>query len=289
MDNLLTPVSTSYKKTGGEPNLSLVRQLDKAPPVTKQFEKARNPEEALEILRNEPDYESLVVTLHYLASGNSEFSITQPSPLAAQLVHVLVAETIPTYWSILRSASTGLDSQKQTRGRKLSDSGSLLYCLRSVTGLNAILLNLKQSVQKSIETKKVIGGPNFKENLTSYVEVLCQILEGDSTVFTIAKSIWSNPNSTSKQKATWSEFLSLLGSGKVLGISAQAEDVINEVSGEITEKLWISSGILYCTWLAQNIVHWAQILSQDDEHGWTLCAELMSRSFRLGHIGKILQ
>jgi len=291
MENLLTPMSTSYKKSSDGPDLLLVREPDKTRPLTRQLGKAENPEEALEILRNEPNYEILVSTLRYLATGSSEFSITQPSPLAAQLVHVLLSETLPTYWSALNISSTGRKAHKKAGTRKLSDSDSLLFCLRSVTGLNAILLNLKQSIQQYRNAKKVVVGSNIQDGLTTYLQVLCQVLEGNTSIVKIATSIWSNssnPSNTAKQKAIWDEFLVLIGSGKILGISAEAEDVINELTTKISEKFWTSNGILYSTWLAQNIVQWAQTLSEDDEQGWKLCTELLSRSFRLGHTGRNL-
>ena len=285
MENLLTPVSTSYKTPSSDSHIILVRQPDRATPVAWQSEKAGSPEEALEILRNEPDYETLVSTLHYLVAGNSKFSITQPSPLAAQLVHVLVSETVPTYWNILRTSSTTRKARREKIAREPSDSDNLLFCLRSVTGLNAILLNLKQSINKSREPKKVIGGSNIQDKLTCYLEVLSRILEGDKTIATIATSVWSNSGNLAKQKAIWHEFLGLVGAGKILGISAEAEDIINELAKRICEKTWISSGSLYSTWLAQNVIHWAQILPEGDQQGWRLCAELLSRSFRLGHTG----
>ena len=70
-----------------------------------------------------------------------------------------------------------------------------------------------------------------------------------------------------------------------MGISAEAEDVINELSKKIGEKHWVSNGRLYSNWLACNISHWAQSPISDTENDLKSCAELLSKSFRLGYTG----
>lgn len=286
MEGLLTPVSTSYKSPDQEKDDALVEvQLSKpASGPARSFSKASTPGEALEILQNEPDYESLISTLRWLALGTADFSIFLPSPSAAQIVHVLVSETLPTYWSTFQ-AQAGKKGRGKSRSRLSSDLESLLTCLRSVTGLNALLLNLRQFIQKSKEPKKAAGSSDIQGALRSLIQVICALLEGEEAIEALSKTIWNSQESIVKQKAIWSEFLSIIAGGKILGIAAEAEDVINRLSKEVGDKNWVAEGTTYSKWLASNISRWAFALKLDEEGGWRACAELLSKSFRLGHTG----
>jgi telomere length regulation protein len=146
MESFLTPVSTSYKSPGRPLENELVEVRKPLEVISKPTSKAATPAEALEILRNEPDYETLISTLRYLTKDNSDFNITSPSPLAAQLVHVIVANIVPNYWNVFQESHSGVKARKQGLSKTASDLEVLLFCLRSVTGLNAILLNLKQAI-----------------------------------------------------------------------------------------------------------------------------------------------
>ena len=92
MEGWLTPMSISYKGSAQEQEKDLIevrKPLDVSPnPALKNLKKAESPAEALEILRNEPDYDTLITTLWYLANETSDVNITSPSAHASQLVHV---------------------------------------------------------------------------------------------------------------------------------------------------------------------------------------------------------
>ena len=112
MEGWPTPVSTSYSDPGQQQEIDLVeirkqpeRSLNTAP------KKATSPTEALEILRSEPDYETLISVLDFLSEGTPDFNITSPSTHASQLVHVLVTDIVPHYWSILQES----DNLQKTR------------------------------------------------------------------------------------------------------------------------------------------------------------------------------
>jgi telomere length regulation protein len=92
-------------------------------------------------------------------------------------------------------------------------------------------------------------------------------------------------NASAKQKAIWNEFLGLVGNGIILGVAAEAEDIINTLSKKVGERYWIANGALYSLWLARNVTHWSRNLSAHSEIEIKGCGELLSRSFRLGYTG----
>jgi len=287
MEGLLTPVSTSYKSQDKKEDVGLVEVPKATKSITKPIFHASTPSEALEILKSEPDHETLVSTLRFLGKATSEFSVTSPSPIASQLVHVLVSEILPNYWNILyEPEKKNSKGGKQRKPRHTPDLELFITCLRSVTGLNAILLSLRRHIQASKEAKKSVEGPNLQDVLTILLQALATILEGDQTIEKIWNVIWNTSDPEPKKKAVWNEFLGLVGGGKLLGTAAEAESVLNDLSQKIREKYWVADGNLYSSWLARNISHWADSLLPESQNGWKCCTELLSKSFRLGHTGR---
>jgi len=291
MASSLTPVSISYKTRDLEEKDALVEAPQalikhNQPAISRPSSPASTPEEALEILRNEPDYEAMGLTLAFLENGNSGFKITTPSPLAAQLVHVLVSGIIPNYWSALHASDGKQTKGKSSRQKQAPELIVILSFLQSVTGLNAILLGLKQLVQKSKEPKKFVGGPSILDNLKILLQALTEVLDGDGTIEKFWSNILNATDNSAKQRTLWQEFLSLIGNGKIIGIAAEAEDVINDLGKEIAEKQWVAGSSSYSAWASRNITHWAKSLSGDEDQGWKACGDIFEKMLRLGHSGK---
>lgn len=284
MEGLLTPVSTSYTNASKDTAPVLTEVSKPREQVHRPVSQATTPEEALGVLKNEPDYEGLIFTLQFLYKNDTNFSISSPSPIASQLIHVLVTETVPNYWDVLQT-SPQRKSFKTVKPK--SDLQLLVSCLRNVPGLSAILLSLKQRIQQSKDVKKAPGGPSIQDILKILLQVLQSTLEGPETVETIWQETFGSSEASSKQNALWQEFVALLAGGKLLGISAEAEDVMNGLTGEIGDKHWVSDGRLYSLWLARNIGQWANSLLLDSEIGFKSCSNLLSKSFRLGHTGNM--
>ena len=287
MADLFSGVSTTYThKSPDERAESFLTEVKVNKPLQRSPTTIRRPEtpqKALEILKNEPGIDSLIITLNYLKDGDSSFSIQSPGPLAAQLVHVLVSETLPNYWNVLQPSEKEKSARKRAK-KSSSNAGVLLSCLRSVTGLNAILLNLKQFIQQSKEAKTVIGGSNIQDTLETLLQFLSELVKGSKFVEEISKGIWNAPENHSKKRSLWHEFLSIIG-GKIVGISAEAEDVINKMNKEVGGNYWISDGRLYSKWLASNISSWANSPALD-VNGEKHCAQVLGKSFRFGHTGE---
>jgi telomere length regulation protein len=286
MESLLTKVGTSSRTTEPKSNDALIEIVK---PVTRSQtpSQAATPAEALEILRSGPDYSTLVSTLEYLDKTKESFDVTSPSPLAAQIVHTLVCDIVLNYWNIFNEPRKDKSSGTVSSSKKLSSEQQLLFsCLRSITGLNAVLLRLKQQIQEAKASKKEIGGHNVQDTLATLLQLLQALLQGAKTSCKLWTQICKTCDTAAKQKAVWNELLNVIGGGKILGISAEAEDIANGLSKSVEEKHWIADGKEYSLWLAQNISFWAKTLSEETEDGWSNCGDLLSKSLRLGHVGK---
>lgn len=286
MERLLTTVSTSFKNTEPPPSDALVEIVK---PVTRSQapSQATTPVEALEILRGEPDYATLVSVLKYLDKNNDGFDVTSPIPIAAQIVHTLVSDVVPNYWNIFNEPRKVKSSDVLSSSKKLpSEQQLLLSCLRSISGLNAVLLQLKRQIQEAKASKKEIGGHNVQDTLAILLQLLQTLLQGAKTSYKLWIHICKTCDTVAKQKAVWSELLSVIGGGKILGISAEAEDVANSLSKAVEEKHWVADGKQYSLWLAQNISYWTKTLSIESENGWSNCGDLLRTSLRLGYAGR---
>jgi telomere length regulation protein len=234
------------------------------------------PSDALEILHREPDYASFILVLRYIEQSKPNFDIKSPGGDAAQLIHVLVFDIAPNFWDILSSPQTGQSSDLQL----------FLSCLRSLSGLKALLLNLKELIRQMKEINRVIGGSSIQERLKITLRVLEAVLHENCAIEAIANNIWDSPIAHSKHKTMWTEFVGLLGGGKLLGIAAEAEDAIKSLSKEVIETYWIADRSLYSGWLARSLVHCTKNLLPEWETKWKCYADLLSKSLRLGYTGK---
>ncbi|KAK8908136.1 hypothetical protein QC760_003998 [Botrytis cinerea] len=287
MDDLLTPVSIVYKRQEQKDENALIEVSTSSPLIQPVKKAPSNPihissaEQALKTLKNQPSFDDLKSALEFL-DNETDFSITSPGPLASQLVHVLVSEVTPNYWSVLHESGGKTKKNKQSPILKL-----LLNSIRSTTGINAILLNLKRFTQQSKETKKNIGGSSIEESIKIQLQLCVEVLEGESTIEKLWNTITSSSDAPIKQRVLFNEFLALIGSGKIIGVTAEAEAISNELSKQPSEKYWVADGGSYSRWLSQNIIFWLKVLPQDSEKAWKSCNELFGKCLRLGHIDNI--
>ncbi|KAL3419002.1 DNA replication checkpoint protein tel2 [Phlyctema vagabunda] len=271
-----SPVSIAYKSEEPQNEHDLI--VAKQPVLEKTHGKAvviSTTDTALDIIRSEPDIDELSSALKFLCSQETGYVITTPGPQVAQLVQILVTDVLPNFWTALQ------ESHSAGGGRTIAEE-LLLRCLRSVPGLSAILHRMKELMQLSKESKKSIGGAGIPENLTILLQALTTLLEGNRSIDLIYRTV-SYPDSQGKRKILWSELLSIVGSGKIIGLSAEAEHTITGITSKLEKPFWLANGNLYSSWLGRNIAYMITILPLNLEEGWTDCAELLGRAFRLGH------
>lgn len=295
MDTLLSPVSTTYSKSAAqdEPLLQEVKKTSSAStvpstaPTRLQFV-AESADAALGILRNEPDYETLVSVLRYLLTDKASVDVRQPTPLSAQLVQVLVTAIVPNYWTLLRDEST--KGQK-----KRTDLELLLACLRSVTGLSALVVRLRALLAET-KTKKTTTGSNTTATddqpgnpawqLRTLVEVLAELLASDEAVAQIWNASTAGADDDAKKRPLAQEFLSVVGGGRIVSLVAEAETVVrSEFSAEKLPATWVANGKEYSLWLAKGITRWvSQDAKPEDQKAQ---GGLLGKALRLGYPGKI--
>ncbi|KAI1098692.1 telomere length regulation protein-domain-containing protein [Jackrogersella minutella] len=272
MEQLLTPVSQTYRKSNQYEELLEISKPAGSVSATKSEFRGSSPEEALETLKSQPGYDTLLAALEYLQKGlqgRHSFDIRRPTPQSAQIVHVLVTEIVPNYWTVLRDASTG-----QNKG----DVRLLISCLQSITGINAVLAYLRALLKEAKSDSKSLKDSHVAFNLSFILELLSKLLHADDDI----KRIWGSISSLQSQtqiRPMRQEFVSLFTSGKIVSLSAEAEDICRQTN-QLKDDIWVSNTKLYIDWLGRNVVQWVRSGASEDH--LKLCAEISARAMRLG-------
>ncbi|KAI0890169.1 telomere length regulation protein-domain-containing protein [Annulohypoxylon maeteangense] len=273
MEELLTPVSQTYRKPiHHDELLEISKPVKSVISVEVEFH-GSSPEEVLDALKSQPGYDSLISILKYLQKGtqsNHDFDIRKPTPQSAQIIHTLVTEIVPNYWTILRDAS--IDRSK-------GDVHLLISSLKSITGINALLAFLRALLKEAKSDLKSLKDSHVCFTLSFILELLSQILQSDDDI----KRIWDINNSLHNQtqiRPLRQELISLFTNGKIVSLSAEAEDICRQ-AGQLKNDIWLSNTKLYVDWVAQNVVLWVR--SGDNDDDLKLCAEISTRAMRLAN------
>ncbi|KAJ9142084.1 Telomere length regulation protein [Pleurostoma richardsiae] len=246
-------------------------------------------DEALEALRSEPDYETLIAVLKYLLAGGKtsgdSFSITVPGPQSAKAVQILVADIVPNYWVLLKESDTPAEKRNSTA----SDLDLLLHCLRSITGINAVLARLRTLLQERRAEKLDAQRTDTALNLPILLELLCDLLDGDDRVQQIWIAASSGMDKPQARRPLTQEVLNLLGGGKILSLAAEAQHVLAPKSSENSNGFWVADGAEYSKWLARNISEWARQISHNPEDDAKLCSDFLGKALRLGYADDVVK
>ncbi|KAI0404830.1 telomere length regulation protein [Xylaria palmicola] len=268
--DFLVPVSQAYTRGGESDELLSLSKPTSPANIPQALFKGESPEEALETLKSQPSYDILLAVLKYLRKGGNEkcrFDIRAPGPLGAQLIHALVTEIAPNYWAVLHESSDK------------SSLDLLLACLRSIPGINAAITYMRSLTRQVKSQPKDVNSSTLVFNLVYTLSLLANLLNEDGEVMRIWGSI-TTIGSPANIRPLRQEFLSLFTSGRIVSLSAEAEDICRR-AGRLTDPLWIADNKQYISWLARNQVQW--VLSSLTEDDFRLCAEFGARALRLGH------
>ncbi|KAI1618478.1 telomere length regulation protein-domain-containing protein [Exophiala viscosa] len=198
------------------------------------------PNDAREILKSQPDQDDLSAVLQYLQygiEGKHDFNIRLPSPKASQIVNVLVTVTIPDQWTHLEDGQlTKIQAQIKR---------SLIACLRSVAGLGALLMQIRQhSVSKP-------GAAN--PLLTDAVSVLSSVLSGTTVLKDFLSDAVRLFDNDTRRRVFWQEVTSLFAGSRIFSTLSQAFATIHKHVPRKDKVSWLADGREYSKWLARNI------------------------------------
>ncbi|KAF4124162.1 telomere length regulation protein [Geosmithia morbida] len=266
----LTPVSTTFlrarhEKAGDDhgPLLTeVVTTTKKSAPLKPSS--IRSTEEALDSLKAQPDYDTLILTLQFLAGGALRDAL---GPQSAAIIRILVTEIAPNYWPLFLSDGS-------------SDIALFIRCLQSVTGVNALISHLRGLIQESKNGSRHSKRPDIPLNLDLFLDILAATLEGDDTIQRLWVASVSGLPTQALQKAQSQALLSILTGGRLNSTTGEASAISGSREAR-HESQWVADGFQVSRWLGRNIASWAQETTQDAE--LRFCSDLFLRALSVGY------
>lgn len=277
MEGLLTPLKTTLSDAkSAEPQLAAFEY--KSPNGQGRNGTLQSPEDILNALKSKPDSELLTRVLSWLDPGAvkpDQFNIKIPSPKAAQIIFLLVSETIPDYWRTWQGADNPI---------LLNQKRLLLRCLSSVSGLGAVAARLRifMDLKEDARSEAKVTQGSKSQALEELLGVLESLLQGKKFI----SRIWTDINSLipipSQRTLLWKDFVTTIAGGRVLSLAAEADHVVNQSSQDSRQRCWLGDGKEYSSWLGENLAY--SLIGQVQK--LEALAQLCNRALKLGHIGE---
>ncbi|KAI1031801.1 hypothetical protein LB504_000726 [Fusarium proliferatum] len=282
MDDLLTPVSTTYLKPRNEPE-PLFTEVKPASTQKKpaSISDKSTADEIIDALKSQPDYDTLISILNFLnnpKSASSNFSFSTPSPKSASIIHLLVSEIASNYWTLLLEGEIEDDTKGKTEVPR--DADLFLGCLRSLTGLNAVITQLRVLIQESRLGGKEERRADLSINAGILLSILSSIIGSAQSISTIWSTSIKGISSVALQRVQCQKLVSILSNGQIVSIAAEALEVMGR--DKVDDGVhWIADGLKYSTWLGNAIVSWVH--SSPEPDGMAFACELFQKSLSLHH------
>lgn len=237
-------------------------------------------EDALKTLQAKPTSDDLTRVLQYLLSSTANhdgFNIKSPGPAAAQLIHALVSDIVPHYWILL------------TDSYHTKEQNLLLRCLKSVSGVGAILARLRFCLDAGIPPKaeENLERKDITRTSIDLLNVLMSLLHKDNFVSTIWKDSDAFKINPLQRNLLWKEFISFVGGGRILSLAAEVHHFLRQQVSDIASECWIGNGNEYSRWLGRNVIYMLADLNEEKREALKSLAQLLGKSLSLGFSGEL--
>ena len=272
MDEFLTPVSTTkVTRTPAGPQPLIQEQQILASKVEQTI--IDSPDEVLKALKEDPDYKTVSEVLKYLASESDRkdgFNLIKPDPVSGNIAYQLINTSIPNYWQTLK------EHKVQTK--------QLVRCLRNPCGIGVILSRLRLLIADSRQKKPVDQIRDASSQITDLLDILRGLLQDNWTLSFVWNDVQTFAKDATQSKMIWREFVLQVTSGKILSLSAEAEDVLKDRTPSRKAE-WLSDGSEYAAWLGRNI---AVLVKEGEESRDVASAvvEFGGKALSLGYASK---
>ncbi|KAI9887053.1 MAG: telomere binding protein [Watsoniomyces obsoletus] len=242
-----------------------------------------SPEDALQILRSQPDRTTLSKVLQYFdvpVERSNSFNIRRPSPEAALLINTLLGPILSDYWKLLESEA--LESSSRA-----VDCLRFLNCLRGINGLGAIEARLRRLLdsarEANVQTKEATIIP-----VLDLLDVLAHLFSSDGFLRNTWSDLERSASKDAERKLQWRELASLLCSGRLLSVAAEACVFARSLDKEVLGD-WLGDGAAYARWLGRNIAAMVLNLQEEEKACWEAPALLFEKSFGLGYTDELVE
>jgi telomere length regulation protein len=194
---------------------------------------------------------------------------------------LLVSEIASNYWTLLLEGNIEDDAKGKTELPR--DADLFLGCLRSLTGLNAVITQLRVLIQESRLGGKEEKRVDLSINAGILLSILSSIIGSARSIPTMWSSSTKGISNAALQRVQCQKLASILTNGQIVSIAAEALEVMGR--DQVDDGVhWIADGLRYSRWVGNAIVSWVH--SSPEPDGMTFACELFQKSLSLHHSGK---
>jgi telomere length regulation protein len=259
MDDLLKPISSVINKRPTQPDINSSTTSRDVTTIA----------DAVTVLQDSPSANELSVALSFLTNSVDRSQDAK----VFQAANVVVSQIITSWWDHVSGGNNFKDLKHE-----------LLDYLRRITCIGLLVSRLKalvSALKNSSDTEGTLSGEETRPAL----DVLAQVLNGDDVVQLLYERSSLAPT-VPRQDAGWKEIVSLLSTGRIISIVAEAEDAL-KMKSQTSESSWLSQGSVYSKWLGRNISKMLSMRTDDerlaDSH--RAAAGLLAKSLMIGYQG----
>lgn len=275
MGDFLTAVSTISLRTKPQDERNIIEEVSAEKHQPHIVRKSpTSADEVLHILRSHPDEDAVIDLLLFLNQQSQKtagFEIKSPTPSSAKVINELINTTLPDFWD---------SSENFNR--------LVLECLRSVAGIGAILARLRLlTSQHASSQQSVKGKGETTRPLADVISIFSQLLSSNSLAQHVLADIDRLVENQAKRILLWKEFLTLVGTGKIVAAVAEAEDMVKSVASQ-HDPSWLSDGSKYSAWLGRNVCTMMQSSFKEASARKTI-AQLCGKALGMGYPGRRIE
>ncbi|KAF2716316.1 hypothetical protein K431DRAFT_323892 [Polychaeton citri CBS 116435] len=222
------------------------------------------PHDALRVLRSQPDQDNLVRALKWLDGNdgiNHGLNMSAPGPLQAQVLNSLLTRTMLDFWQILPH----------------NDRELIVLMFRSVSGVCAIFSYIKQLLSSTVRPNPSLA----RTPVVDVLELAQYTIRGDDHISAVLSGLHLAVDDGVSRDLAWKEYSNLIGSGKIISLSAEALNTA-DISITAVDVQWLASGNAYSSWLGRNLAE----LAKADKGKYS--GVLLGRSLNIGYSSGLL-
>nr|KMM70132.1 hypothetical protein CPAG_06444 [Coccidioides posadasii RMSCC 3488] len=241
-------------------------------------------QQALHLLGSGPSDSQFRAVLNFLDPANtptSGFDITEPEPSTISILNGLITLAINDRWANIEREYRSSPKSKRAKTTRTI----VLRCLTSVSGIGALIANLRSNLDQ-FQVQKRGDSLSRQILLRDTLSALSYVLRAPNLLLNVYQKI-ANISSPAKKRSAWSQFIVFLSSGRALSTAGETFATLKDV-GIPKSIRWLGEGKTYASWLGRCIVSMALGLTDEDSEGWNNLAKFTQRALSLGYQNDLL-
>lgn len=269
MDELITPVKSVYLGSNAEK----IAKDHVKPPSTLQIASV---EDVVAILNSKPDVQLLGDVLQWLHSKSRHPSarVDNFRIRDGEIKFSFLDKITNDFWPLLRDSTD--PEHKKIRMLLLSYFSNVAGVASLASFLRLALHTLKSNSNKD-ERKAPL------HTLTVALTFTAQLLKPESSIYRHWEKLQASSLNALQKLLAWKDYTSILASGRVLSLAAEAQRLNSELVLGSLEDIWVADGKQYSKWLGHTLSFMLSDIDLSNKDAWDALKIMFSKALTLGY------